>query len=283
MSRSTLWRLLPLVDADLATLVGRGLALRDGGITDEAREAITSSADGDARSALTTLDTALTLARSREGSVVVELDDVARARDGRLYHQSADTHYDQISAFIKSVRGSDPHAALYWLVSMLESGESARFIARRLVILASEDVGLADPSGLLVAEATARAVEFIGLPEARLTLAHATLTLSLLPKSNSVFRALSAATSAVQAGGAEVPAHLRDAHYASAKKLGHGEEYRYAHDYPGGWVDQQYLPDAWRDAHFYEPSDYGREAGLAEGWRRRTMRSHQDEPDAPVE
>lgn len=284
MSRSTLWRLRPLGEQDLEVLVGRGLELRDATISDEAREAITSSADGDARSALTTLDTAIVLARVEGERTNVELDDVARARDGRLYHQSADTHYDQISAFIKSVRGSDPDAAMYWLVTLLESGESARFIARRLVILASEDVGLADPLGLLVAESAARAVEFVGLPEARLTLAHATITLALMPKSNSVTRALGAVSAAVQAGGlVEVPAHLRDASYGSAKKLGHGNDYRYAHDYPEGWVDQQYLPDRWKDETFFDPSDYGREASLVAQWRARTNRSHQDEPPAPVE
>ena len=284
MSRSTLWRLRPLGDDDLATLVRRGLELRGASITDEALSAITSSADGDARSALTTLDTAIVLARLEDESATVDLTHVARARDGRLYHQSADTHYDQISALIKSIRGSDPDAALYWLVTLLESGESARFLARRLVILASEDVGLADPVGLLVAESAARAVEFVGLPEARLTLTHATLTLALLPKSNSVYRALSAATAAVQSGGlVEVPAHLRDAHYRSAGLLGHGNEYRYAHDYPEGWVDQQYLPDRFVDASFYDPSPYGKEASLVAQWRARTNRSHQDEPDAPVE
>ncbi|WP_297537893.1 replication-associated recombination protein A [Amycolatopsis sp.] len=284
MSRSTLWRLRPLSDDDLAILVRRGLELRSATITDEALGAITSSADGDARSALTTLDTAIILTRGEDESAPVELSHVVRARDGRLYHQSADTHYDQISALIKSVRGSDPDAALYWLVTLLESGESARFIARRLVILASEDVGLADPLGLLVAESAARAVEFVGLPEARLTLSHATLTLALLPKSNSVTRALSAATAAVRSGGlAEVPAHLRDASYRSAGLLGHGNEYRYSHDYPEGWVDQQYLPDRFVDATFYDPSTYGQEAALVARWRARTNRSHQDRPDAPVE
>jgi putative ATPase len=284
MSRSTLWRLRPLGDDDLATLVRRGLALRSASISDEALEAITSSADGDARSALTTLDTAIVLARLQDERAHVDLTHVARARDGRLYHQSADTHYDQISAFIKSIRGSDPDAAMYWLITLLESGESARFIARRLVILASEDVGLADPIGLLVAESAARAVEFVGLPEARLTLSHATLTLALLPKSNSVTRALGTATAAVQSGGlVEVPAHLRDAHYRSAGLLGHGNDYRYAHDYPEGWVDQQYLPDRFVDATFYEPSTYGKEASLVAQWRARTNRSHQDGPDSPVE
>ena len=173
---------------------------------------------------------------------------------------------------------------MYWLVTLLESGESARFIARRLVILASEDVGLADPLGLLVAESAARAVEFVGLPEARLTLGHATITLALMPKSNSVTRALGAVTAAVQAGGlVEVPAHLRDASYGSAKKLGHGNDYQYAHAHPGGWVDQQYLPDRWKDETFFDPSDYGREGPLVEQWRARTNRSHQDEPTPPVE
>jgi putative ATPase len=284
MSRSTLWRLRPLGESDLDVLVNRGLQLRDATIADDARGAITSSADGDARSALTTLDTAIVLARVEGEATVVALEDVARARDGRLYHQSADSHYDQISAFIKSVRGSDPDAAMYWLVTLLESGESARFIARRLVILASEDVGLADPLGLLVAESAARAVEFVGLPEARLTLAHATITLALMPKSNSVTRALGGVTRAVQAGGlVEVPSHLRDAHYASAKTLGHGNDYEYAHDHPGGWVDQQYLPDKWKDETFFDPSDYGREGLLVEQWRARTNRSHQDEPAPPVE
>ena len=284
MSRSTLWRLRPLGESDLDVLVNRGLQLRDATISDDARGAITSSADGDARSALTTLDTAIVLARVEGEATVVALEDVAKARDGRLYHQSADSHYDQISAFIKSVRGSDPDAAMYWLVTLLESGESARFIARRLVILASEDVGLADPLGLLVAESAARAVEFVGLPEARLTLAHATITLALMPKSNSVTRALGAVTAAVQAGGlVEVPAHLRDASYGSAKKLGHGNDYQYAHAHPGGWVDQQYLPDKWKDETFFDPSDYGREGPLVEQWRTRTNRSHQDEPVPPVE
>jgi putative ATPase len=284
MSRSTLWRLHPLGDEDLATLVRRGLELRGASITDDALLAVTSSADGDARSALTTLDTAIVLATMESAGEPVDVSHVARARDGRLYHQSADTHYDQISALIKSVRGSDPDAALYWLVTLLESGESARFLARRLVILASEDVGLADPLGLLVAESAARAVEFVGLPEARLTLAHATLTLALMPKSNSVTRALGAATAAVQSGGlVQVPAHLRDASYRSASLLGHGTEYRYAHDYPDGWVDQQYLPDGFVDATFFDPSEFGREGPLVAQWRARTNRSHQGEPPAPVE
>jgi len=281
MSRSTLWRLHTLNEQDLAQLVERGLQLRRATITPEAIEAITSSAVGDARAALTTLDTAIMLARAEGGNdAPVDVSHVAQARDGRLYHQSRDTHYDQVSALIKSVRGSDPDAALYWLVTLLESGESARFLARRLVILASEDVGLADPMGLLVAEAAARAVEFVGLPEARLTLAHATVTLALLPKSNSITRALGAVTHAVQSGGlVDVPDHLRDASYSSANKIGFGLNYDYPHDFAGGWVDQQYLPDGLVGSVFFDPSNYGREHSLVEQWRLR--RAHED-PESPI-
>jgi putative ATPase len=269
MSRSTLWRLHPLSAEDLEVLVRRGVDLRRSAITDEAMEAITVASDGDARVALTTLDTAIVLERADEATAdVVEVEHVAQARDGRLYHQSRDTHFDQISAFIKSVRGSDPDGALYWLVTMLESGESPRFLARRLVILASEDIGLADPMGLVLADAAARTVEFIGLPEGRLTLAHATLTLSLMPKSNSVTRALGAVTRAVQEGGlVEVPDHLRGSNCRGASEQGFGTEYQYPHDYERGWVHQQYLPDPLVGEHFYDPSDYGREKALVEQWR----------------
>ena len=272
MSRATLWRLHPLSADDLATLVRRGVELRQSAITDEAIDAITASAEGDARVALTTLDTAIVLARSQEPpNDLVEIDQVSRARDGRLYHQSRDTHFDQISAFIKSVRGSDPDAALYWLVTMLESGESPRFLARRLVILASEDIGLADPMGLVLADAAARTVEFIGLPEARLTLAHATLTLALMPKSNSVTRALGAVTRAVQEGGVvQVPDHLRGSNYRGASEQGFGTDYRYPHDFDGGWVAQQYLPDGLVGQSFFDPSEYGREQALVANWRART-------------
>jgi putative ATPase len=285
MSRCTLWRVRALGEANIAVLVARGAQLRGVEVSDEALAALTSSADGDARSALTTLDTAIILARANNPEpALVELEHVTQARDGRIYHQSADSHYDQVSALIKSVRGSDPDAALYWLVTLLESGESARFLARRLVILASEDVGLANPSGLLVAEACARAVEFVGLPEARLNLAHATLTLALSPKSNSATRALGEATAAVQAGGlVEVPEHLRDAHYAGAAREGFGRDYRYPHDFPGGWVDQTYLPASLLGSHFYEPSTYGAERALVEQWRDRTSTEDRDDLGPPVE
>ena len=285
MSRSTLWRLYPLSADDLEVLVRRGVELRQSAIADEAIEAITSASDGDARVALTTLDTAIVLARADETSPdLVEVEHVAQARDGRLYHQSRDTHYDQISAFIKSVRGSDPDGALYWLVTMLEGGESPRFLARRLVILASEDIGLADPMGLVLADAAARTVEFIGLPEGRLTLAHATITLALMPKSNSVTRALGAVTRAVQEGGlVEVPDHLRGSNYRGASEQGFGADYQYPHDFARGWVSQQYLPDALVGQRYYDPSEYGREKALVDQWRVTVQREDEVNSEAPVE
>ncbi|MGH8989010.1 MAG: replication-associated recombination protein A, partial [Acidimicrobiales bacterium] len=191
---------------------------------------------------------------------VVTVDDVVRARAGRLYQQGVDEHYDQVSAFIKSVRGSDPDAGLYWLARMLEAGENARFVARRLVILASEDVGMADPQALVVADAAARAVEMVGLPEAALNLAHAVVYLACAPKSNRVTVALGRAREDARGSArGEVPAHLRDRHYRAAASIGHGEGYRYPHDLPEGWVDQQYRPQDLEGHVYYEPSDHGDE------------------------
>jgi putative ATPase len=279
MSRTTLWRLHPLAEADLRAVLRRAEELKGVHLDEATVEALVASCDGDARSMLTTLDTALILAagdqpeRSEHGDTSGELrvtrEHIALARDGRLVHQSRDTHYDQVSALIKSVRGSDPDAALYWLVALLEAGESARFLARRLVILASEDIGLADSQALVVAESAARAVEFVGLPEARLNLAHAAIYLSLAPKSNSVTRALGEVTAAVRGGGGDVPAHLRDAHYAGAREIGFGAAYIYPHDVEGGWVQQRYLPDSVGDATYFEPSNYGEEARIVDQWRRR--------------
>ena len=269
MSRTSLWRLHPLTRDHLKTLVDRGVALREVSIDEAAMDALANSADGDARSALTTLDTAIILAKANHRSNV-SLDDVANARDGRLMHQSSDSHYDQISAFIKSIRGSDPDAALFWMVALLDSGETPRFIARRLVIAASEDIGLADPTALLVAEACARAVEFIGLPECRLTLAHATLTLALAPKSNSATDGLARAVKAVAEGGAlEVPEHLRDSHYPGAKNLGSGTGYLYPHDFPNHWVEQRYLPEGVAEGEIFNPGSEGREGPSVEQWRKR--------------
>jgi len=176
-----------------------------------------------------------------------------------------DDHYDVVSAFIKSIRGSDPDAGVYWLATMLEAGEDPRFIARRLVILASEDIGLADPTSLVVATAAAQALEFVGLPEAQLNLAQAVLHLACAPKSNATTVAIGRARADVRRGvTGEVPAHLRDAHYSGAASLGHGTGYEYPHDDPRGWADQQYVPDAVVGRTYYEPSAHGAEPGVAE-------------------
>jgi putative ATPase len=263
MSRSSLWRLHPLSPDDLRTLVRRGLAEERAQAPDEAIDAVVAACEGDARAALTTIEVAVALARARPGApdpILLGLDDMARARDGRLFHQGVDEHYDQISALIKSVRGSDPDAGLYWMARMIEAGEDPRFLARRMVILASEDIGLADPQALLVAEAAARAVEYVGLPEAALNLAEAVIYLARAPKSNAVVVALGRAQADVRSTVAqEVPSHLRDAHYRSAAKLGHGERYVYPHDDPSGVVAQQYRPDALEGTVYYEPSGHGAE------------------------
>ncbi len=266
LSRSTLWRLEPLDDDDLAVVVRRALATEKADATDDAVDALVSVADGDARAALGTLEVALALA----GDATVTVDDVGRARAGRLLHQGADSHYDQTSALIKAIRGSDPDGGLYWLARMLDAGEDARFIARRLVILASEDIGLADPLALVVADAAARAVEFVGLPEAQLNLAQAVIHLAAAPKSNRVTVALGRAQEDVRTGPrGEVPGHLRDAHYPGAQALGHGKGYRYPHNDPRGWVPQDYRPPEVSDHVYYEPSGHGAEAALAERLRAR--------------
>jgi len=276
MSRATLWRLEPLSTEELDVVVARGLEAESVEADPEALAALVRAADGDARAALGTLELAAALAAARAGAddaggagtgrgVRVTLDDVERARDGRLYHQGADDHYDQVSALIKSVRGSDPDAGLYWLARMLDAGEDARFIARRLVILASEDVGMADPSALVVADAAARAVEMVGLPEASLNLAQAVVHLAVAPKSNRVTVALARARADVRAAArSDVPTHLRDAHYRGAAALGHGAGYRYPHDAPAGWVAQRYRPDEAEGHVYYEPSVHGAEREIAE-------------------
>jgi len=274
LSRATLWRLQPLSEDDLRAVVGRGLGAEGASSEDDAVAALVAAAEGDARAALTTLELAVALAVSRTGtsSPTVRLSDVSGARDGRLYHQGADDHFDQISALIKSVRGSDPDAGLYWLARMLEAGEDARFIARRLVILASEDVGMADPTSLVVADAAARAVEFVGLPEAQLNLAQAVVHLACAPKSNRVTVALSRAQHDVASGVlGTVPAHLRDAHYRGAAELGHGAGYDYPHDDPSGYVDQQYRPEGAQGHVYYEPTDHGAERQAARRLAERGM------------
>jgi putative ATPase len=203
---------------------------------------------------------ALAAVRAGSDQTRVTLADAEAAVDARALRCERDEHYDIISAFIKSIRGSDPDGGLYWLARMLEAGEDARFIARRLVILASEDVGMADSQGVVVADAAARAVEFVGLPEAQLNLAHAVIYLATAPKSNTVIEALGRARADVRdrpAGG--VPPHLRDASYRSTTKLGHGVGYEYPHDDPRGWVAQEYRPPEVAGRVYYEPSEHGHE------------------------
>jgi putative ATPase len=254
LSRSTLFRLEPLDVEALGDLLRRGLAHEGMAASGEALDHLADRGGGDGRHALTALEVAVALARHR-GSDTVELADAESALGTRAQRYGRDEHYDVVSAFIKSIRGSDPDAGLHWLARMLEAGEDARFIARRLVILASEDVGLADPMGLLVADAAARAVEFVGLPEAQLNLAQAVVYLATAPKSNRVTAAIAAARADVRTRPTgEVPVHLRDAHYRGAARLGHGVGYRYPHDHPGGWVEQQYLPDELLGQRYWRPS-----------------------------
>jgi putative ATPase len=265
LSRCLLLRLEPLQVEELKKLlatavidVERGLGALGVTVTEEAIEHLADLAGGDARKALTGLESAVLLAE--RGEVVVDRAKVEDAiqRKAVVYDRQGDAHYDVTSAFIKSIRGSDPDATLFWLARMLEAGEDPRYIARRMIVHASEDVGLADPRALLVAVAAAQAVEHVGLPEARLNLAEAALYLARAPKSNSVLTALSRA--AEDASGADpVPPHLRDASYPGAERLGHGEGYRYPHDYPGHRVQQEYRPPRFRGRRYYEPSGEGEE------------------------
>jgi putative ATPase len=262
LSRSTLFRLQPLSDEAVRRLIGRGLALEQAEADDEAVAHLVGHAGGDGRHVLTSLEVAVAIARSRAGAaggpVRVVLADAEAALGTKALRYGRDDHYDVISAFIKSIRGSDPQAALHWLARMLEAGEDARFIARRLVILASEDVGMADPMGLVVATSAAHAVEHVGLPEAQLNLAQAAVHLATAPKSNRVALGIWSARADVRERPVgEVPVHLRDAHYRGAASLGHGEGYDYPHDHPEGWVEQQYLPDELRGRVYYEPSLHG--------------------------
>lgn len=281
LSRSTLFRLEPLSVEACTRLVRRGLEAEGASIDDDALALLAERANGDGRHVLTSLEVALALAHARASDSRVELADVEAALGTKALRYGRDDHYDVVSAFIKSIRGSDADAGLYWLARMLEAGEDARFIARRLVILASEDIGMADPQSLLVADAAARAVEFVGLPEAQLNLAHAVVHLASAPKSNSVTIAIDRARADVrERAGGEVPIHLRDAHYRGAKSLGHGQGYDYPHDHPEGFVDQQYRPTELSGRVYYEPTDHGAEAEVAE---RMTARRDERHPHATRE
>ena len=289
MSRSLLLTLRPLSDDDVRVVIERALADERGlagavtlgeGVTGQ----LVRVAGGDARRALTYLEAA---ALGLAPGAVIDLAGLERAVDRAAvrYDRQGDQHYDVISAFIKSIRGSDADAALHYLARMIEAGEDPRFIARRLIVHASEDVGMADPSALPLAVAAAQAVEFVGLPEARINLAQAVIHLSLAPKSNAVVRAIGAAQQDVRAGLAgAVPAHLRDASYYGAARLGHGRGYRYPHDYPEGVVAQGYAPEQVAGRRYYEPTRHGAEARYAERSERiRAMLGREDgaEPGSP--
>jgi putative ATPase len=284
MSRSLLFRLEPLEAEDLELIVTRALADPERGLGGrglaldaDALAHLVDRADGDARHALNALEAAALVVAAKAAGVPedqgarITLADIEDAlqRPRVTYDRAGDQHYDVASAFIKSIRGSDPDAALHYLARMLAAGEDPRFVARRLVISASEDVGLADPQALGVAVAAFQALEFVGLPEARLNLAEAVVYLALAPKSNSAYAALGAAARELEeARPGRVPSHLQSASYPGEKKLGIGVGYVYPHDHPGHWVAQRYLPEGLRGG-YYRPTDQGQEAAMAEAWRRR--------------
>ena len=251
------------------TDVDYGLGKKDLSATDELLEDIGRFVDGDARMALNVLEQVGAMVRPHEEITIAVVEKVLGRRVYR-YDKKGDNHYDVISAFIKSMRGSDPDAVLYYLARIIEAGEDPVFIARRIIICAAEDVGLADPQALVVANAAAQAAHMVGFPEARIILSEAALYIALAPKSNSAYVGIDAAIQAVRhKEQGEVPKHLRDAHYGGAKQLGHGVGYRYAHDYPKGYVDQQYLPDALVNDHYYTPVDRGCESTFVKDWKDR--------------
>lgn len=279
LSRSRVVELGHLADADIERLVRRALSAPEGlagrfTADDEVVRAICTMAAGDGRSSLTTLELASEIALTRSGrddgdgeptgAIAIELDDVSQAnpRRGLSYDKSGDMHYDVISAFIKSMRGSDPDAAVYWLARMIDAGEDPKFIARRIMIQASEDIGNADPTALLVAEAAFKAAEVIGYPECRINLAQAAIYNALAPKSNAAEAAIDAALADVRSSGQrEVPSYLRDRHRPGSDEYG---EYKYPHDFPQGWVEQRYLPEGLEPGAFWRPSGRGWEQWRAE-------------------
>jgi putative ATPase len=269
ISRSRVFELKSLEKEDIKTLLKRavydterGMGSYDADITEEALEFLADISGGDARSALNAVELGiLTTERGADGKIHITLDVAQECIQKRAvrYDKSGDNHYDTISAFIKSLRGSDPDAAVYYLAKMLYAGEDIKFIARRLMISASEDVGNADPNALNVAVSASLAVERIGMPEAQIILAQAATYIAGAPKSNASYNAIFAAMDSVKTQKTTVPVHLQDAHYKGAAKLGHGIGYKYAHDYPEHYVKQQYLPDEIQDATFYSPTENGYE------------------------
>lgn len=279
ISRSVIFELRPLDTEDIKTLIlkavtdcERGLGSYNACIDDDACEFLADIAGGDARHALNAVELGvLTTPRSDDGKIHITLEIAEQCIQKRVlrYDRTGDNHYDTISAFIKSMRGSDPDAAVYYLARMLYAGEDIKFIARRIMVCASEDVSNADPQALVVATSAAQAVERLGMPEARIVLAQAASYVACAPKSNSSINAIDAALECVgKTGSLPIPPHLQDAHYKSAGKLGHGIGYKYAHIFPNHYVDQQYLPDSLQGTVFYEPGDLGYEKQIKEHFNR---------------
>lgn len=279
LSRSIIFELKPLAAEDIKTLLRRAISDRERGlgayqaeIDEEALDFLADVSNGDARSALNAIELGvLTTERSEDGKIHIDIRVAQECIQKRVvkYDKNGDRHYDTISAFIKSMRGSDPDAAVYYLAKMLYAGEDIRFIARRIMICASEDVGNADPMALTVAVSAAQAVERLGMPEARIVLAQAVTYVASAPKSNAAYLAVDRALETVRTTKtAPVPAYLCDSHYKGAQKLGRGIGYKYAHDYPNHYVQQQYLPDAYRDMKFYEPTEMGYEKEIKEHLQR---------------
>ena len=277
ISRSSIFELKPLSKEDVEMLIMRavndtrkGMGSYHAKIDEDALHFLADLSGGDARLALNAVELGiLTTSRSDDGWIHLTLDVVSECIQKRVvrYDKIGDNHYDTISAFIKSMRGSDPDAAVYYLAKMLYAGEDIKFIARRIMICASEDVGNADPMALTVAVSAAQAVERIGMPEAQIILSQAVLYVATAPKSNAAYNAVSAAMDNVKRVKTTVPPHLQDAHYKGSQNLGHGVGYRYAHDYPKHYVEQQYLPDEIKGEVFYEPGDNGYEAKIKEHMR----------------
>jgi putative ATPase len=279
LSRSIIFELKSLDKEDIKTLLRRavydekkGMGTYHAEIDDDALDFLADVANGDARSALNAIELGiLTTARAEDGKIHITLATAQECIQKRVvkYDKSGDNHYDTISAFIKSMRGSDPDAAVYYLARMLYAGEDIKFIARRILICASEDVGNADPQALVVASAAAQAVERLGMPEARITLSQAAVYVACAPKSNAAYLAVDKALSVVKTEKtATIPAHLQDAHYKGAGKLGHGLGYQYAHDFPNHYVKQQYLPDELVGRTFYEPTEIGYEKTIKQHLKR---------------
>lgn len=287
ISRSTIFRFQPLSSHDVTEILLRALRDKEQGLgrekivlREEALQHILKVANGDARIALNTLEVAVLAASQGKGTKTITLEIAVDASQKRavIYDREGDAHYDTVSAFIKSMRGSDPDASLYWLARMIYAGEDPRFIARRMVIFASEDIGNADPQALLVATGAAHAVEYVGLPEARLNLAQAAIYLATAPKSNAVIAAIDSALKAVEEDELpSVPQHLRDSHYPGAKKLGHGRGYKYPHNYPSHFIPQDYLPPGLRGKKYYEPSDSGYEKKIKRYLKRLEEKKNQQD------